>query len=90
MTSQITLEELNSRSLTSSVVGTRQTKDLFFLVGLWLAVLIAFGTLATLLIDTFVTGRSRLNKDFLTGFPSPFPEDTGIQAAFCVEGDCWQ
>lgn len=87
MTSQITLEELNSRSLTSSVVGTRQTKDLFFIVGLWLALLIAFGTLATLLIDTFVTGRSRLNKDFLTGFPSPFPEDTGIQAAFF--GSLW-
>jgi phosphate transport system permease protein len=52
-----------------------------------MGLLLAIITLATLLIDTFLTGRSRLNIDFLTGFPSPFPEDAGIQSA--IFGSIW-
>lgn len=75
------------RTLASSVSGSRRTRDLAFLVGLWAALLLAVVTLVTLLVDTFLTGRSRLNWDFLTGFPSPFPDDTGIQSA--IFGSIW-
>lgn len=75
------------RTLASSVSGSRRARDLAFLVGLWAALLLAVVTLVTLLVDTFLTGRSRLNWDFLTGFPSPFPDDTGIQSA--IFGSIW-
>ena len=75
------------RTLASSVSGSRRVRDLAFLVGLWVALLLAVVTLVTLLVDTFLTGRSRLNWDFLTGFPSPFPDDTGIQSA--IFGSIW-
>jgi phosphate transport system permease protein len=74
-------------SLASSVRGLRRSKDVVFLIVLWIGLLLAITTLLTLLIDTFITGRSRLNIDFLTGFPSPFPEDTGIQSA--IFGSIW-
>jgi phosphate transport system permease protein len=54
---------------------------------LWFAILLATVTLGTLLIDTFLRARSRLNVEFLTGFPSPFPEDAGIQSA--IFGSIW-
>jgi phosphate transport system permease protein len=76
-----------SNSLTSSVTGVRRSKDVVFLVVLWLGLLLAVATLATLIIDTFITGRSRLNWEFITGFPSPFPEDAGIQSA--IFGSIW-
>lgn len=75
------------RSLASTVSGGRRARDVGFLIGLWAAMLLAVVTLLTLLIDTFLTGRSRLNWDFLSGFPSPFPEDTGIQSA--IFGSLW-
>lgn len=74
-------------SLTSTVTGSRRARDLGFLALLWFALLLAVVTLVTLLIDTFLTGRSRLNWEFLAGFPSPFPEDTGIQSA--IFGSLW-
>lgn len=74
-------------SLASSVRGVRRSKEILFLIVLWLGLLLAITTLLTLLIDTFMTGRSRLNRDFLTGFPSPFPEDAGIQSA--IFGSIW-
>ena len=83
MTGTISDEEL----LASSVTGRRKARDVLFLSGLWAALLLAVVTLLTLLIDTFLTGRSRLNWDFITGFPSPFPDDTGIQAA--IFGSLW-
>lgn len=74
-------------SLESSVVGTRRVKDVAFLLLLWFALLLAVVTLLTLLISTFLDGRSRLNWEFLSGFPSPFPEDAGIQSA--IFGSLW-
>lgn len=74
-------------SLESTVRGFRKAKDLGFLMVLWFAILLATVTLGTLLIDTFLRARSRLNVEFLTGFPSPFPEDAGIQSA--IFGSIW-
>lgn len=73
--------------LNSSVSGSRRLKDVGFLVCLWFALLLAVVTLVTLLVSTFLTGRSRLNWDFIAGFPSPFPEDAGIQSA--IWGSLW-
>ncbi len=74
-------------SLASSVRGVRRSKEILFLIVLWLGLLLAITTLLTLLVDTFMTGRSRLNMDFLSGFPSPFPDDAGIQSA--IFGSIW-
>ncbi len=74
-------------SLSSTVTGSRRVRDVVFLTLLWTAILLAVVTLLTLLINTFVIGRSRLNWAFLSGFPSPFPEETGIQAA--IFGSIW-
>ena len=87
MTSHISTEAARPAALQSSVTGWRRSKDFIFLIGLWLSLLLAAGTLVGLIIDTFITGKSRLNRDFLTGFPSPFPEDVGIQSAFF--GSIW-
>ena len=78
-------EQINS--LVSSVRGVRRSKEILFLILLWLGLLLAISTLLTLIIDTFLTGRSRLNAEFLAGFPSPFPEDAGIQSA--IFGSVW-
>jgi phosphate transport system permease protein len=74
-------------SLTSTVSGGRKTRDVLFLIGLWFAMLLCTVTLLTLLIDTFLTGRSKLNWTFLSGHPDPFPEDAGIQSA--IFGSLW-
>ena len=87
MTAHISTEAALHGALQSSVTGWRRSKDFIFLIGLWLALLLAAGTLVGLIVDTFITGKSRLNRDFLTGFPSPFPEDAGIQSAFF--GSIW-
>ncbi|MBI3607584.1 MAG: phosphate ABC transporter permease PstA [Nitrospirae bacterium] len=42
------------------------------------ALLIALGSLATLLIDAFLDGAGRLSWQFLTSFPSRRPEEAGI------------
>jgi phosphate transport system permease protein len=48
---------------------------------------LALLTLATLVITTLIDGVPMLNRDFLTFFPSPFPEDSGIQSA--LFGSIW-
>lgn len=87
MTTHISAKATHAVTLQSSVSGPRRSKDFAFLIGLWLALLLAAGTLVGLIVDTFITGKSRLNRDFLTAFPSPFAEDTGIQSAFF--GSVW-
>lgn len=71
-----------------SSVQTRKRKDFIFaLVGL-LSLLFAMVTLLSLIIDMSITGIPRLSMDFLTSFPSRFPEKAGILSAwvgsFCV------
>ena len=74
-------------TLASTVSGGRKSRDVIFLIGLWVAMLLCTATLLTLLVDTFVTGRSKLTWAFLSGHPDPFPEDAGIQSA--ILGSLW-
>lgn len=76
-----------SVSLTSTVDGKRRRKDMLFLALLWFGILLAVVTLVVLLVDTFLTGRSRLNWEFLSGHTSPFAEDAGVQSA--IFGSLW-
>ncbi len=73
--------------LHTSASGARRIKDTIFRIFLYLALAIALGTLAILLIDTFLEGKSRLNWDLLTNFPSARPARAGIQSA--IFGSLW-
>lgn len=75
-----------SRLESSSSTG-RRIKDIVFRLFLYAALGVALGTLATLLIDTFLEGRPRLNTDLLTNFPSARPARAGIQSA--IFGSIW-
>jgi phosphate transport system permease protein len=55
--------------------------NLFVILGL-ISTLVCLSLLAVLLIDLVIDGRSRLNYQFLTSYPSRFPEKAGILAAW--------
>ncbi len=59
----------------------RKRKSTIFAGMCMLAITIALGMLAVLLIYIAVQGYSRVEWSFLTSFPSRFPERAGIQAA---------
>lgn len=65
----------------------RRGKDIVFRTLQYLAVLLAVATLAMLLLDLFIEGRSRLNWDLITNMPSARPERAGIQSA--IFGSIW-
>ncbi|MEO8363787.1 MAG: phosphate ABC transporter permease PstA [Ilumatobacteraceae bacterium] len=65
----------------------RKFRDRFFLGLLWFATLLAVMTLIVVLLTSFIDGRSRLNLDLIRNFPSPFPQDAGIQSA--IFGSLW-
>ncbi|MFZ9830332.1 MAG: phosphate ABC transporter permease PstA [Ilumatobacteraceae bacterium] len=66
---------------------SRKNLDKLFLGGLLIFTLLAIITLVTLVGTTLLKGYSRLNLSLITNFPSPFPEDAGIQAA--IFGSIW-
>ena len=74
-------------SLSDSTSSSRRNKDTLFLTVLWASVLLALLTLAALVINTLISGASSLSWNFITFFPSPFPEDSGIQSA--LFGSLW-
>jgi phosphate transport system permease protein len=74
-------------SLQDTTSTARKLRDRAFLGTLWLATLIALLTLIVLVFTTYVDGRGKLNLDLLRNFPSPFPEDAGIQSA--LFGSLW-
>jgi phosphate transport system permease protein len=74
-------------SLADSTSRVRRNKDAGFLMLLWASLLLAVITLATLVIDTLISGVGSLSPDFVAWFPSPFPEDSGIQSA--LFGSLW-
>ena len=74
----------NLRDSTSTV---RKSRDKIFLLVLWFATLCAVLTLFFLILTTLLKGAGRLNLDLLRNFPSPFPEDAGIQSA--IFGSLW-
>jgi len=73
--------------LQDSTSTSRRFRDRFFLGSLWFATLLAIMTLLILVLSTFLEGKSRLNLDLVRNFPSPFPEDAGIQSA--IFGSLW-
>ena len=74
-------------NLRDSTSIKRKLRDRFFLMGLWFATLIGVLTLFFLVLTTLLKGYTRLNLSLVTNFPSPFPEDAGIQAA--IFGSLW-
>jgi phosphate transport system permease protein len=83
----MTMTQTQPVTLTSTISGSRKVRDVLFLCVLWAAILLAIITLGTLIIDAFLIGGSRLNWAFISGFPSPFADETGIQAA--IFGSIW-
>lgn len=73
--------------LRDSTSPSRKLRDKLFLTGLWIATLIGVLTLFFLVLSTLLKGYTRLNLSLITNFPSPFPEDAGIQAA--IFGSIW-
>lgn len=73
--------------LQTSASRGRRVKDIVFRLFLYGALGIALGTLATLLIDTFLEGNSRLNGDLVSNMPSARPARAGIQSA--IFGSMW-
>ncbi len=76
-----------SADLRDSTSPSRKLRDKLFLSGLWVATLIGVLTLFFLVLSTLLKGYTRLNLSLITNFPSPFPEDAGIQAA--IFGSIW-
>jgi phosphate transport system permease protein len=76
-----------SADLQDTTSRARKNLDKLFLGGLWVFTLLAIITLVTLVGTTLLTGYSRLNLSLVSNFPSPFPEDAGIQAA--IFGSIW-
>jgi phosphate transport system permease protein len=74
-------------NLRDSTSNARKSRDKIFLLVLWFATLCAVLTLFFLILTTLLKGAGRLNLDLLTNFPSPFPEDAGIQSA--IFGSLW-
>ena len=77
----------NIASLQDTTSPARKLRDRLFLGLLWVATLVALLTLIVLVFTTYVDGRGKLNLDLLRNFPSPFPEDAGIQSA--LFGSLW-
>lgn len=73
--------------LRDSTTPMRKFRDRLFLGLLWFATLIAIMTLIIVVLTSFLDGKSRLNLDLIRNFPSPFPEDAGIQSA--IFGSLW-
>lgn len=85
--STFVVAERKPADLRDTTSRARKNLDKLFLGGLWLFTLLAIVTLVTLIGTTLLKGYSRLNLSLVTNFPSPFPEDAGIQAA--IFGSIW-
>ena len=85
--STFVVAERKPADLRDTTSRARKNLDKLFLGGLWLFTLLAIVTLVTLIGTTLLKGYSRLNLSLVTNFPSPFPEDAGIQAA--IFGSLW-
>ncbi len=59
----------------------RAWKNRLFKGAMFFAMLVAFGTLAILLVDTIVTGWPALSRGFFTDPPSTVPEEAGARPA---------
>lgn len=87
MSTAVITESRFSADLKDSTSSSRKFRDKLFLTGLWLATLIGVLALFFLVLTTLLKAYPRLNLSLVTGFPSPFPEDAGIQSA--IFGSLW-
>lgn len=87
MTAARVPESRSEFSLADTTSASRRSRDVGFLTLLWVSLLLAMATLATLVISTLINGAASLSWEFITWFPSPFPEDSGIQSA--LFGSLW-
>ena len=74
-------------SLTSRRGRWHRTRDGAFRGAVTGSVLVGLAVLVALILQSLVEGWPRLNLDFITSFPSSFPEKAGIQSA--VFGTFW-
>jgi ABC-type phosphate transport system permease subunit len=65
----------------------RTPLSILFIALLWLSLLVAFVTLVTLLVDTFLDGQARLDGRLFTEYPSSRPEEAGARPA--ILGSLW-
>ena len=68
-------------------VRIRKIKDNILLTLSVIGIIIGLVSLVVLLYDSFVDGLPWLSFQFLTSFPSRFPEQAGLLAA--VTGSIW-
>lgn len=87
MSTAVITESRLLADLKDSTSSSRKFRDKLFLTGLWLATLVGVLTLFFLLLTTLLKAYPRLNLSLVTEFPSPFPEDAGIQSA--IFGSLW-
>lgn len=84
-----TVESATERA--TATIGTQRRsakiRDRAFLILLILLTSVGLVVLAALLIDTGIDGVPKISLDFLTSFPSAFPEKAGIQSALL--GTLW-
>ncbi len=64
------------------IIAKRKRQDIVFNVIGIICTLIGILTLGALLVDLLVDGLGRLSLDFLTSFPSRFPERAGILSSW--------
>jgi phosphate transport system permease protein len=59
----------------------RVWRNRLFRLAMYFCMLVAFGTLMVLIVDTLVTGWPALSSQLLTGLPSTLPEEAGARPA---------
>ncbi len=80
-TQDASFQRSSQRSSFQRRLARRKRQNTAFSILCLLAIAIALGMLAVLLIYLVMQGWSRVDWSFLTSFPSRFPEKAGIQAA---------
>jgi phosphate transport system permease protein len=75
------MEPAGLKRLQSSENRARWWKDYLFQAGALLAVTLALLVLMVLVLDVLIDALPRLNRDFLTSFPSRHAERAGIKSA---------
>ena len=59
----------------------RVWRNRLFRLAMYFCMLVAFGTLTVLIVDTVITGWPALSSQLLTGLPSTLPEEAGARPA---------
>ena len=83
-----TIGALATRPRQRTAYGDRSGASMIFLIALWFALAFAMLCLGTLLVTSFINGRSRLDGNLFTAYASQlFPDQAGARAA--ILGSAW-